>query len=82
MCSSNSPIQLPFPDHYWNVPIFHPISPQIKGGFMLSQYVVVMGQEYWETVKATPPIILNLILEYFLIPIIRKGLLGNDWTCS
>jgi len=49
---------------------------------MLSQYVVVMGQEYWETVKATPPIILNLILEYFLIPIIGKELLGNDWTCS
>jgi hypothetical protein len=62
----------PFPSNYWNVLIFHPISPQIKGGFMLSQNVVVLGQEYWETVKATPPIILKLLLRHLSIPVIVK----------
>jgi hypothetical protein len=37
----------------WVVPIFLPNSPQIKGEFWLSQYVV-LGCGYWGTVKASP----------------------------
>ena len=58
--------------NYWDVLIFHPISPQIKGGFMLSQYVVLLGQKYWETAKTTSSIILKLLLRHLPIPIIGK----------
>jgi len=75
------PIHIPFPNNYWDVLIFHPLSSQIKGGFMLSQYVIVLGQEYWETAKATPSIILKLLLRHLPIPVIEKGLLENCWRC-
>ena len=49
---------------------------------MLSQYVVVLGQKYWETAKSTFSIILKLLLRHLPIPIIGKGLLRNYWRCS
>ena len=36
----------PFPNDYQNILIFHSISPQSNRVFMLSQYVVVLEQEY------------------------------------
>ena len=66
------PIHIPFPNNYWDVLIFNPLSSQIKGGFMLSQYVIVLGQEYWETAKATPSIILKLLLRHLPIPVSEK----------
>ena len=44
---------------------------------MLSQYVVILGQEYWKTAKITPPIIIKLLLGHLSILIIEKELLGN-----
>jgi len=41
---------------------------------MLSQYVVELGQDYWETAKATLPIILKLLLGH-----LQYQLLGNDY---
>jgi len=49
---------------------------------MLSQYVIILGQEYWKTAKITPPIIIKLLLGHLSILIIEKELLGNCWRCS
>jgi len=39
--------------------------------------LVVLRQDYWETAKATPLIVLKLILRYLPIPVIGKELLGT-----
>ena len=44
---------------------------------MLSQYVVILGQEYWKTAKITPPIIIKLLLGHLSVLIIEKELLGT-----
>jgi len=38
-------------------------------------YDFVLGQDYWETAKATSPIILELLLEHLPISVIGKKLL-------
>ena len=37
---------------------------------------------YWETAKATPPIILKLLWGHLPIPVIGKELLRDWWRCS
>jgi len=61
-------------------------SPQLslnKGGVRESPNKIVGSEEdYWETVKTSPQIILKLLSEHLPIPVIGKGLLGDCWRCS
>ena len=44
--------------------------------------LVVLEQNYWKIEKATPLIILKLLLGHLLVTDIGKVLLGNWWRCS
>jgi len=48
-----------------------------KGRVVTPNKVVGLGEGYWETAKATPPIILKLLWGYLPIPVIKKKLLGD-----
>ena len=45
-------------------------------------YDFVLGQDYWETAKATSPIILELLLEHLLKSVIGKKIIEDCWRCS
>ena len=65
-------MHLLFSNNYWIVPIFHPNPSQIKGGFMLSQYVSCIEKRLLGDCKSNPLIIVQLLLEHLPIPVIKK----------